>query len=654
MFSGTVKIGASISVCVLIAAYFYQRHADEVLQERLRDVLSGLLRAEKKIPIESKRVAVGFGACEDIFTNGLALLNALNLTSPSEAVHQNFVNTPEELAQLFAFFFQSGAAAERYVANASLFEAMVKAGTKFKDHQWALGGNAAVMARRLAMEGFDVLLGARMGDTALKTIPDSVKVIGNTIARSDIHLIMEYKTNDRWGQFTSPRANRLILHNDRVNPFLDGMEEFLDRVLTFKPSLLVIGGLQMMDNFPDDQGIRFARLEKLSTFLQTLPRSTLVHFEMASFTEISLLTEIIERVIYYCDSLGANEQELPNILQVVQGKNVTLVSDQRPRVATVLDQMRKLYSLLGSTPEYKTFDVYNADETGLFWRLLRNKTTDFKGQECHGGKDPKDRITLLTCANMDGSHKLPLFVTGKFKTLRCFKGVRKLPVQCQANSKAWMTAGIFTEWLREFDKMMYRQKRKVLLTLDNCTAHPKVDNLKAVELLFLLPNTTSKSQPCDMGIINNLKFHYRGTLLKRIINHVDEGNGFDNFKLTLLDAVIILKQAWEKVEPATIRNCFKKAGFQASETERENEIEAEDTDVQPFLSRLLVEYGIPDSLDDLKNLDQDVPTAPSPSEEMNPSTTDSERENQTEQAADNEDDQGEEMPPVASAMETLS
>ena len=63
----------------------------------------------------------------------------------------------------------------RYVANSSLFEAMVEAGTKFKDHQWALGGNAPVMARRLGLEGFDVLLGARMGSSALKAIPDSVK-----------------------------------------------------------------------------------------------------------------------------------------------------------------------------------------------------------------------------------------------------------------------------------------------------------------------------------------------------------------------------------------------------------------------------------------------------------------------------------------------
>lgn len=159
--------------------------------------------------------------------------------------------------------------------------------------------------------------------------------------------------------------------------------------------------------------------------------------------------------------------------------------------------------------KYEPHDVYNADETGLFWRLLPNKNMDFKGQECHGGKAPKGRITVLTCTNMDGSHKLPLFVIGKFKIPRCFKGVCKLPVEYESNSKAWMTAAIFKEWVQHFDQLMFCQKRKVLLTLDNCTAHPRIDNLKATELLFLPPNTTSKSQPCDMGIINNLKCHQR-------------------------------------------------------------------------------------------------------------------------------------------------
>lgn len=31
-------------------------------------------------------------------------------------------------------------------------------------------------------------------------------------------------------------------------------------------------------------------------------------------------------------------------------------------------------------------DIYNADETGLFYQMLPNKTLDVKGDRCHGGK----------------------------------------------------------------------------------------------------------------------------------------------------------------------------------------------------------------------------------------------------------------------------
>lgn len=144
-------------------------------------------------------------------------------------------------------------------------------------------------------------------------------------------------------------------------------------------------------------------------------------------------------------------------------------------------------------------------------------------------------------------------------------------------------------------------------------------------------------------------------MLKRIINYVDDGKDFNDFKLTLLDAVIILKQAWEKVEPATIRNCFKKANFQVLEseagiTETETETEYSEPDVEPFLSLLLVEYGIPDTLHDMENLDSDAP------EELYPSAELQREDNET---PDDEDDQGEEIPmvseeSVAVAMETLS
>ncbi|GFO23706.1 tigger transposable element-derived protein [Plakobranchus ocellatus] len=226
--------------------------------------------------------------------------------------------------------------------------------------------------------------------------------------------------------------------------------------------------------------------------------------------------------------------------------------------------------------KYSPTDIYNADETGLFWRLLPGKTMEFRGKSCHGVKQAKERITVLCCANMNGSEKWPLFVICKFKQPRCFKGIRKLPVTYETNKSAWMTSTLFTSWLQDFDRTKAVRERKVVLIVDNCSAHPPVKNLKATELVFLPPNVTAKLQPCDMGIINNLKVFYRGILLKRLIQHVDSNKSFESLKPTLLEAVSILKSAWSKVEPATVINCFRKAGFhQQNELSEVNDCDTE-------------------------------------------------------------------------------
>ena len=54
---------------------------------------------------------------------------------------------------------------------------------------------------------------------------------------------------------------------------------------------------------------------------------------------------------------------------------------------------------------FEAKDVFNADETGLFWKLLPSKTMAFKGDKCHGGKKSKERVTVMVCSNMDGSEK---------------------------------------------------------------------------------------------------------------------------------------------------------------------------------------------------------------------------------------------------------
>lgn len=213
-----------------------------------------------------------------------------------------------------------------------------------------IGGNAPVMANRLALEGWSVLLGSVMKKESLRLLHKSIKAVGSVAdnARDDVHLLLEYDLGSIWGQHVSPRANRYIVHSDYSNMMLESLGLFIDSLKDFNPSLVIISGLQMLDNSPYDPHIRTSKLKQLSKVLSSLPKSTRIHFEMASFTEHRLMEELVELIIPYADSLGMNEQEVVNLCNFIEYGNITTVSDPYPRIAMAMDQIRHLYSLLTS------------------------------------------------------------------------------------------------------------------------------------------------------------------------------------------------------------------------------------------------------------------------------------------------------------------
>ena len=52
-------------------------------------------------------------------------------------------------------------------------------------------------------------------------------------------------------------------------------------------------------------------------------------------------------------------------------------------------------SLLHVLRRYDPSNIFSADETGLYWRLLPDKTHAVAGDSCAGGKNSKERVTLL-------------------------------------------------------------------------------------------------------------------------------------------------------------------------------------------------------------------------------------------------------------------
>ena len=215
--------------------------------------------------------------------------------------------------------------------------------------------------------------------------------------------------------------------------------------------------------------------------------------------------------------------------------------------------------------EFSPNDLYNADETGLFYRATPNGSLCYAFENLSGSKRPMERLSVLLCANMSGSDKRKLLVIGKSRKPRCFKGIRVdlLPVTYRANENAWMTALLFKEWLKTWNKDLIEQGRKICLLVDNCSAHPEVE-LSNIRLEFLPANTTSLIQPMDMGIIKNLKTFYRQELVSRIIASIEnniissEASAADISKtINVLQAIHMTADSWRAVSAETIQNCFK-------------------------------------------------------------------------------------------------
>ena len=109
---------------------------------------------------------------------------------------------------------------------------------------------------------------------------------------------------------------------------------------------------------------------------------------------------------------------------------------------------------------------------------------------------------------------------------------------------------------------MVLQSRKILLFLDNCGAHPAV-HLQNVKLVFFPPNTTSRLQPLDAGIIQTVKLHYRKKMMRHVAIELEEADTASEIarSINVLHGIQWLTSAWDSVKEETITKCFKNCGF---------------------------------------------------------------------------------------------
>lgn len=230
---------------------------------------------------------------------------------------------------------------------------------------------------------------------------------------------------------------------------------------------------------------------------------------------------------------------------------------------------------------YTAADIYNCDETVIFWQRLPENFARADRKSCAGREQTEARITVLVCANMDGIDKLPLFVIGNSTRETAFENLHNAPLEYEENKRARMTESLFRNWLMKLDISMGRQGRKIAMVLDICPAHRNM-KLSNIELVFLPRNTTSVTQPMEGRITRILKLHYRHILASRCLEAAKDSDV--PFEWDLLDAVLALKFAWRQVSTTTIASMFRKVGFVAplqSPADQDHEMDQGDPDLNP-------------------------------------------------------------------------
>lgn len=103
--------------------------------------------------------------------------------------------------------------------------------------------------------------------------------------------------------------------------------------------------------------------------------------------------------------------------------------------------------------EYTPQQVFNVDETGLYWKAMPEGMFVSVEEKAESGfKSSKDRLMLLLGGNAAGDFKLKPLLVYHSENLRALRRYSKpnLSVIWRSNKNAWATRSIFHEWFTYF------------------------------------------------------------------------------------------------------------------------------------------------------------------------------------------------------------
>lgn len=256
--------------------------------------------------------------------------------------------------------------------------------------------------------------------------------------------------------------------------------------------------------------------------------------------------------------------------------------------------------------DYNPRDIFNVDETGLFYAMspekMPRKGANGGGNAAGAGvvkPATKERLTLLLAVNADGSERLdPLFIGSSRRTALETLGTattasgRKKQQQQQQHAmgaagsggaaaepafnysfseRTWVNAIVFQKWLNTLNSQMKIQNRHILLLVDDAPSHItrglKLTNVRVLKLPSLSTTTTTQGnavataatgtvvQPLEVGIVSAFKRRYRKRQMVHALDRHEAGDA-DIYSVDDMQAMRWCRSAWHDVPKGLVVHCW--------------------------------------------------------------------------------------------------
>lgn len=165
-----------------------------------------------------------------------------------------------------------------------------------------------------------------------------------------IHWIIEFNRGDilelENQKFRCPKANRFIATYDPLNLKLQTNASFMEYMQKKGAEYVILSGFHALT--ANNNGIALIKniVPEIKRWRQNAPKS-IFHLEIASTQDLSIRRAIIKYIVPFMDSMGINERETIDLLEILNEADLAAYCARQPTAKNLFQALVKLKEKLG-------------------------------------------------------------------------------------------------------------------------------------------------------------------------------------------------------------------------------------------------------------------------------------------------------------------